>query len=187
MVKKEFLRSILAGVYISLAGVVFLKVGGILGAILFGFGLLGVIQTGSLLYTGRIFWEDDLRTLGGVLGGNILGCFLVGSIVSYSYPELKETAEVIINSRINDNLPAVFMKGSFCGLIMTTAVMGAKEKNWYPLLLGIPVFILSGFYHSVADAFYFMLSPKLDYLMSWIFIVFGNWIGGKLYFLWIAK
>lgn len=119
MVKKEFLRSILAGVYISLAGVVFLKVGGILGAIFFGFGLLGVIQTGSLLYTGRIFWEDNLKTLGMVLGGNVLGCFLIGSIFS---SELKETAEVIINSRINDSLPAVFMKGSFCGLIMTTAV-----------------------------------------------------------------
>lgn len=129
MVRKFFLKSILAGVYISLAGVVFLKIGGILGAILFGFGLLGVIQTESLLYTGRIFWEDDIKNLGMVLGGNILGCFLIGSIVSYSYPELKETAEVIINSRINDNLPAILMKGSFCGLIMTTAVMGAKEKN----------------------------------------------------------
>lgn len=187
MVKEEFLRSILAGIYISLAGIVFLKIGGILGAILFGFGLLGIIQTRCLLYTGRIYWEKNIITLLKILGGNFLGCFLIGSIVYFSYPELKETAEVIINSRINDNIPAIIAKGSFCGLIMTTAVMGTKDKNWYPLLIGIPVFILSGFYHSIADSFYWILSPTPDYLIPWICIVFGNWIGGKLYFLWTVK
>lgn len=184
---KGIRRSILAGIYISLAGLVFLKVGGILGAILFSFGLLGVIHTGSLLYTGRIYWEKNILVLLIILFGNILGCILVGSIVSYIYPELRETAEIIINSRINDTIPAILLKGSFCGLIMTTAVIGSHENNWYPLLIGIPLFILSGFYHSIADAFYFVLSPKLDYLIPWICIVLGNWIGGKLYFLWTVK
>ena len=99
MVTETLKRSILAGVYISLAGMAFLKVGGILGAILFGFGLLGVIQTGSLLYTGRIFFERNLRTLGLVFLGNVLGCYLVSLLT----PEpLHDAAQEIIATIIND-------------------------------------------------------------------------------------
>lgn len=184
MVTETLKRSILAGVYISLAGMAFLKVGGILGAILFGFGLLGVIQTGSLLYTGRIFFERNLWTLGLVFLGNVLGCYLVSLLT----PEpLHDAANEIIATRINDTPLMILGKASFCGLIMTTAVLGARERNYWPLLLGVPFFVLSGFYHSVADCYYFMLTLNRGFLLPWALIIVGNYIGGKLYFLWTAK
>lgn len=181
--KTVALKSILAGVYISLAGLAYLVIGGTVGAVLFAFGLLGVIMSESLLYTGRIYYEKDLRQLALVLLGNVLGCAAVGGLCWVAYPQVHDVAQTIIAKRIDDTLVACLIKGAFCGAVMTTAVMGAKAKNWWPLLLGIPFFILSGFYHSIADAFYFMMAPSVDYLLPWVFIVLGNWIGGKLFFL----
>lgn len=178
--------SVLAGVFISLAGLGYLCIGGALGACLFGVGLLGVIFSGSLLYTGKIYTESSPTRLALILLGNILGCFLFGFLIGQpSFPEASKVAEEIIAARINDTLPALLGKGICCGILMTTAVLGMRKGSPWALLLGIPMFILSGFYHSVADFFYFSMSPDLRYLPSWGFIVLGNYIGGKL--AWIKK
>ena len=186
----EAIKSILAGIFISLAGLAYLKIGGVIGAVLFSFGLLGVIMTDSLLYTGRIYYERFIKPLSQVLLWNVVGCAIFGLMSRASFPELKQTAEEIIATRINDGYLACFLKGSFCGVIMTGAVMGMKEKQPWLLFFGIPMFILSGFYHSVADSFYFFMAPDLWYLPKWCMIVLGNFLGGRLYFLksvWMEK
>lgn len=181
--KDTVTKSILAGAYISLAGLAYLYIGGVLGAVLFGFGLLGVIQCKALLYTGRIYFENDLSTLAIVLISNIVGCAFIGGLCWIAYPELHDAAQAIIAKRVDDSLISCVIKGAFCGVVMSTAVIAGKVHNWWPLLLGIPFFILSGFYHSIADAFYFMMAPDIKYLLPWVFIVFGNWLGGKFFFL----
>ena len=73
---------------------------------------------------------------------------------------------------------------------MTTAVEFARKGKMLPLLLGVPVFILCGFAHSVADAFYFLAVPELysiDLLMVYIAEVLGNFVGCNLYRWVIAK
>ena len=40
-----------------------------------------------------------------------------------------------------------------CGFIVTTSVQFARQEKWLPLLLGIPLFILCGVPHCIADAF----------------------------------
>jgi formate/nitrite transporter FocA (FNT family) len=47
-----FKSAILAGICIALGGAVFLKAGGIIGAVLFSFGLLTVVHYKLKLYTG---------------------------------------------------------------------------------------------------------------------------------------
>ena len=47
-----FWRSILAGICIGLGGAIFLKLGGIIGAVMFAFGLLSVVHFKLPLYTG---------------------------------------------------------------------------------------------------------------------------------------
>lgn len=183
--KKIICKSILSGIFISLAGLGNLILGGIPGAVFFGAGLMGVIATESLLYTGRIYEERKLGTLGIVLGGNIIGCLISGIFSRLSYPDIIQVSSSIISARVEDSLVAIFWKSVCCGLLMTSAVLGMKKSNPWPLLLGIPLFVLSGFYHSVADGFYFFVSPDLRYLSVWILIVLGNYIGGKL--LWIKK
>ena len=47
-----FIRSILAGIYIGLGGAIFIKLGGVIGACMFAFGLLTVVHFKLPLYTG---------------------------------------------------------------------------------------------------------------------------------------
>ena len=54
------------------------------------------------------------------------------------------------------------------------------------LLLGVPVFILCGFAHSIADAFYFLVSPSEQLLQVPVLVVYvsevlGNFVGCNLY------
>ena len=77
-----FIRSILAGICIGLGGAIFLKLGGIIGAIMFAFGLLTVVHFKIPLYTGTagfINIKDKNEYLGMliILIGNIIGCFLL--------------------------------------------------------------------------------------------------------------
>lgn len=57
-----FKRSVLSGVCIGLGGAIFVKLGGIFGAIMFAFGLLTVLQYKLPLYTG-IFNKKRCVTL----------------------------------------------------------------------------------------------------------------------------
>ena len=47
-----FIRSILAGICIGLGGAIFIKLGGVIGACMFAFGLLTVVHFKLPLYTG---------------------------------------------------------------------------------------------------------------------------------------
>ena len=69
---------------------------------------------------------------------------------------------------------------------MTTAVEFARKGKMLTLLLGVPVFILCGFAHSIADAFYFLVSPAEHLLRAevlWVYVaeVLGNFVGCNLY------
>ena len=71
---------------------------------------------------------------------------------------------------------------------MTTAVTFAREKNYLPLLFGVPLFIICGFTHCVADAFYYLCVPvsflkehAVEVLGVYACIVLGNFAGCNLY------
>ena len=156
-----FPLSILAGICISIGCVVNLRVGGVAGAVLFAFGLTTVVYYGLKLYTGTagfIRLKGDWSMLAVVLLGNIVGCFLSAWLISYAQPDCIEPATKILASRLAKGPWACFLLAIGCGFIMTTAVEFARKGKMLPLLLGVPVFILCGFAHSIADAFYFILS-----------------------------
>ena len=157
----ELSTSILAGICISIGCVVNLRVGGVAGAVLFAFGLTTVVYYGLKLYTGTagfIRLKGDWSMLAVVLLGNIVGCFLSAWLISYAQPDCIEPATKILASRLAKGPWACFLLAIGCGFIMTTAVEFARKGKMLPLLLGVPVFILCGFAHSIADAFYFLLS-----------------------------
>ena len=161
LLTKTFPLSILAGICISIGCVVNLRVGGVAGAVLFAFGLTTVVYYGLKLYTGTagfIRLKGDWSMLAVVLLGNIVGCFLSAWLISYAQPDCIEPATKILASRLAKGPWACFLLAIGCGFIMTTAVEFARKGKMLPLLLGVPVFILCGFAHSIADAFYFLLS-----------------------------
>ena len=181
--------AILAGICISIGCVVNLRVGGVAGAVLFAFGLTTVVYYGLKLYTGTagfIRRQGDWSMLVMVLIGNIIGCLLTAWLIGYAQPDCIEPAAKILAGRLAKGPLACFLLAIGCGFIMTTAVEFARKGKMLPLIFGVPVFILCGFAHSIADAFYFLLSPftqlwQTEVLIVYIAEVLGNFVGCNLY------
>lgn len=181
--------AVLAGICISIGCVVNLRVGGVAGAVLFAFGLTTVVYYGLKLYTGTagfIRRKGDWTMLTVVLLGNIIGCLLMAWLISYAQPDCVEPAAKILAGRLAKGPLACFLLAIGCGFIMTTAVEFARKGKMLPLLLGVPVFILCGFAHSIADAFYFLVSPaemlmSTEVLIIYLCEVLGNFVGCNLY------
>ena len=185
--------ALLAGICISIGCIVNLMVGGgISGAILFTFGLITVVHYKYALYTGTAGfineWEDLPILIWYVLLGNIAGCYITSEVSTYAIPELIDKAQVIVQSRANVNELQAFIRAIFCGFLMTTAVKFAREDKWLPLLFAVPVFILAGFYHSIADSYYIMASNITynDTIGPQVFsnygmCILGNFVGCNLY------
>ena len=175
-----FWRSILAGICIGLGGAIFLKLGGVLGAVMFAFGLLTVIHFKLPLYTGtagfiNIKSFNDYITMFIILIGNIIGCYLL-SLLNIQGIDGSQ----VIQSRIDAGYLQCLLNAIGCGLIMTLIVQGGRDKNLLLILFGIPLFILLGFYHSIADAFYTSVSDIeliKNYYLYYIVIVLGNFVG----------
>jgi len=169
--------------------VVNLRVGGVAGAVLFAFGLTTVVYYGLKLYTGTagfIRRQGDWAMLAMVLFGNIIGCLLSAWLISYAQPDCIEPASKILAGRLAKGPLACFLLAIGCGFIMTTAVEFARKGKMLTLLLGVPVFILCGFAHSIADAFYFLVSPSAQLLQTEVLIIYiaevlGNFVGCNLY------
>ena len=189
LLREIFPLAILAGICISIGCVVNLRVGGVAGAVLFAFGLTTVVYYGLKLYTGTagfIRRQGEWMMLLTVLLGNIVGCLLSAWMIAYAQPDCVEPAANILAGRLAKGPWACSLLAVGCGFIMTTAVEFARKGKMLPLLLGVPVFILCGFTHSIADAFYFLVSPR-EVLLSadvlWLYIaeVLGNFVGCNLY------
>ena len=175
-----FIRSILAGICIGLGGAIFIKLGGVIGACMFAFGLLTVVHFKLPLYTGTAGFIElnkskEYEKMIIILFGNILGCILL------SYMNIKGIdGSNIIQSRLDTSYLQCLLNAIGCGLIMTLIVQGGRDKNLLLILFGIPLFILLGFYHSIADAFYMMTTTgelRSTFFGRYWTIVLGNFIG----------
>lgn len=182
--------SFLAGGCIGIAGFGYLAEKSIIGAVLFAFGLLTVVHYGLRLYTGTagFIQKGEVGKLLLILLGNIIGCFAVALMLRCSPMPLQEAAQKILEGR----LAVGAIKGGIlaigCGFIMTTAVTFARKGQNLPLLFGVPLFIMCGFPHCVADAFYYLCVPFsfignnwVDVLTFYVSIVLGNFIGCNFY------
>lgn len=189
--RELFAPSILAGAAISIGCVVFLRVGGVAGAVLFAFGLLTCVHFKLPLYTGTagfVMNRCELGRLFMILAGNIVGCFLMAVAMKSSLADISELAGAVTVKRVALKPWQILILSCMCGFIMTTAVKFARTGSFLPLLFGVPVFILCGFVHSIADAFYILASPvgilRLDTVMviiNYVAAVAGNFVGCNLY------
>ncbi|MCQ2222222.1 MAG: formate/nitrite transporter family protein [Bacteroidaceae bacterium] len=188
---KDIARSsTLSGICIGIAGFGYLAEKSIIGAVLFSFGLLTVVHYGLKLYTGTAGFikKGEVGQLFLILLFNIIGCGLVGLMARCSPMPLQDTAQGILEGRLSIGPLRGAILAIGCGFIMTTAVTFARQGKNLPLLFGVPLFIMCGFPHCVADAFYYLCVPLefiktniMDILIFYISIVFGNFIGCNLY------
>lgn len=195
--------SVFAGIAIGTAGFGFLAsgvqteaYGSLVGAVLFSFGLLTVVGYKLKLYTGTagFILKNEVGSLFLILLGNIIGCFLVSMLARITPLAVQDAAQNILELRLRTGALRCGLLGIGCGFIMTTAVQFARQKQYLPLLFGVPLFIVCGFTHCVADAFYYLCVPvafwkanALHILAVYACIVLGNLVGCNLYRIVLAK
>lgn len=180
--------AIFAGLLIGIAGLVYLRVGGLAGAVLFAFGLLCVMMCGAELFTGKAGYLPyrEWPRLVVMLAANGVGCLAAAVIAMYVANEAVTTnLEAILTTRLAASWHALLVTSAGTGAIMTLAVYGARRGNYLPLLFGVPVFIMCGLPHCVADAFYYGLAlvmGRAEWMMlwSWLWAIVGNYIGCNL-------
>ena len=180
----------MSGICIGIAGFGFLalKSSGdfLAGCVIFAFALISVIAYKLRLYTGLagFFGKTEFGLLIKVLVGNIIGCAIMGTFTRLSPMPLQETAQALLQSRLDLGLVNGGLLAIGCGFIMTTAVTFARKGNNLPMLFGVPLFIVCGFPHCIADAYFYSCAP-LEYwsanlgsiLPFYGVIVAGNFIG----------
>ncbi len=184
--------ALMAGGCIGIAATVYLKVGGVLGAAMFAFGLIVVVAMKLPLFTGQAqhVWSrrgEEYSLLGLMLLLNLGGCFILSALTFT--PEIAEASQAIINARLAKGPLMCGLLSIPCGFIMTAAVRGAGMKNnWLPLLFGVPAFIICGFPHCVADSYYyascgrdFLVANGWSLIAAYLPTVAGNFIGCNLY------
>lgn len=112
---------------------------------------------------------------------NLLFGYLWGAIIGISDPAVHEAAVVKVASW--ELSFGFFVKSIACGMIMFIAVDLYKMGTSLGILIGIPMFILSGFQHCIAN----MITMGAALGFSWtIFVcIIGNWIGSLL--IWMVK
>lgn len=189
--------SILAGIAIGCGAFGFLAsgvqsqaYGQLFGAILFSFGLISVVAYKLSLYTGTAGFikKNELGKLFIILGGNIAGCIIMGLVTRASHLPIHEAAQNVLSLRIERGPLFCGLLGVPCGFMMTTAVTFARRQHYIPLLLAVPLFIVCGFTHCIADAFYYSCVP-FDFLTDHAFqtlcvyvsVVLGNLLGCNLF------
>ena len=187
---RDTLSGVSAGICIALGGSVFLATDNrVVGAVLFSVALLCICMKGYALFTGKVGFlpEEHSKTalqllLAGLLG-NLIGTFLCGLALRLALPAFAETAGKLCRAKLSLAPAAVLVRGAFCGILMYLAVSIWKERGTpLGILFCIPVFILSGFEHSIADMFYFAVSGIVSlkaFGFLWLVII-GNALGAML-------
>ena len=175
-------KSFFAGILIGLGACGYLALGGLPGAIIFAFGLIGVVLSGSLLYTGRagVMKLSETGSLALIWLFNILACILLGLLMASLGGEPVERAQTAVAGRLAQGPWRSFLRAVGCGLIIDIAVwMYRTTKNILPVLFGVPLFIVCGFDHSSADVVYLVAAWKWSPDILWYYpvIVLGNYAG----------
>ncbi len=188
MLRGSLIDGVLAGAMVSIGGAVLLSCDNrVVGAVLFCIALLSICWFGFNLYTGKVGFllADHSRAamtqaFVGLLG-NALGTLLFGLLIAAALPQLREAALTACEKRLTQLPWQTLLRGFFCGMLMYTAVWSFRErKTPLGILFCIPVFVLSGFEHSIADMFYFALAGlfRLQSLWFLLLVVLGNSLGG---------
>lgn len=173
-------KSLFAGILIGLGAYGFLALGGIPGAVIFAFGLIGVVLSGVPLYTGRAGVMNDIGKLTLIWLFNVLGCVLIGLLVLSIGGEPMERARTVVAGRLAQGPWRSFLRAVGCGIIIDIAVwLYRTTKSVLPVIFGVPLFILCGFYHSIADVVYLVAAWTWDPAILWYYpvIVLGNYVG----------
>ena len=177
-------KSTLAGLLISLGATAFLTADNkTVGALLFSIGLTAVILLEANLYTGKIGYVNSkakLISAALILIQNLLVALVCGLIF---YSTKNNICENLWLNKLTKSWHEFLFDSIGCGICIYLSVeLYKKTGSIFVIVLGVLVFILSGFEHCIADIFYLSASMSFD-LKSILYIltaIIGNSIGSLL-------
>lgn len=198
-------KSITSGIMIAMGVFAFLSCDvKYVGAFLFSLGLFCVCEYKLNLFTGMIGYvventkSNGFNTILDLLKAllfNILGIIATCILLSLTAPEdTLDRAVNIVETSVTLSFVQLLIKSIMCGIIMIIAVDRYKScigiGKYIAIFVGIPVFILSGYYHSIAYVGYLTLGVCSGQLSSNVTIskiilvvlvaIIGNGIGSIL-------
>lgn len=180
---KQLIRSILAGISISIGAMIFLALKEVslpFSAIFFTIGLLIILWYKFDLYTGKIGYLEkpkEIKTMLWILFGNVIGCCLMFTV---SGGPLGATAAAVMATKYEIALYEVCVRAFVCGILIYVAVDQFKNHdNKFAPLIAIPAFILAGAEHCIADACYIFAGLAFTWqtVPFMITVIIGNAIG----------
>ena len=187
---KGTVNGLMAGILIAIGGSVFLACDNrVVGALLFTVALLCICYKGYGLFTGKVGFlpeqcdKDNWTVVLTALLGNVIATALCGWVIRCGLPNLGEAAEAVCAAKLTQEWHQAAIRGVFCGILMYLAVSIYRDsKSIAAVLFCVPVFILSGFEHSIADMFYFAAAGIVSLKACgflWI-VILSNAAGGVL-------
>ena len=174
-------KSILAGILIGL-GVLINSQSEYpaLGALLFSFGLLTIIQMQFYLYTGKIGFFTELHEWKFLITVLIFNCIGVAATIglyalgNQNFVSIISAAAAI---KFSKTIITLFINACFCGALIHFAV---KNKVTILTIFAVMIFILIGAEHCIADFPYLLFNFSPISLLKFISIVIGNSLGAIL-------
>lgn len=186
---KTFVLAVLAGIFISLAGILSVivstsidnySIAKILSALVFPVGLILVILMKTELFTGNsllvipllnkdIKCKELLKNWFIVYLGNLFGSLLISLlIINTPLKEIISSSFIkITNTKISLNITESIILGALCNFLVCLAVFlasNAKSISEKVIVIFLPIFtfVALSFEHSVANMSYLSLGYLLD-------------------------
>jgi len=196
---KKFAGALMCGIYISIGATGYLAClnydAPLLGAFIFTAGILLVTAFFGMLFTRVIallaFGEYGFADIITTFFGNALGCILYSLLIRPTRlnEKILEKAAAAAETRFADSLPSLFLLGLFCGFLVACACLTPKSfpdnriASLSLAVMFVAVFIICGFEHIVADAFFFSFYAvnkgfRSEMIPDFFAVAAGNLIGG---------
>lgn len=174
-----FSKSFTAGVLIGFGVIINLNMQPpILGALLFSFGLLTIIQLQLPLYTGKIGYVlKERNELPVILFANIFGISMLIAIYLLAHIDFVNVLRTAADEKFQKTFIQMFVDGILCGALIHFAV---KCKQQIITIMAVIIFILVGAEHCIADFPYLLTVPSGINLVKYIVIILGNSIGAVI-------
>lgn len=188
-----FLKSILAGISISMGGTVFLLCESkIVGALFFTVGLFCVCVFGFALFTGKVCYafengKDYALQLPLIWVGNLIGAVGTAFLERQTRlaPGLMEKASALCQAKLSQSLLSAFILAILCNVLIYVAVEGYRTipheiGKYLAIFFGVTVFVICGFEHCVANMYYFTIGRAWGgtAILYLLVMTAGNVLGG---------
>lgn len=177
------INSIFAGIMVAIGAMVYLKCDfKPIGALLFSIGLLSIFIFKLDLFTGKIGYARSYKHLYKcliVLIGNTIGSLII--------KPMGINSSEIISMKLAQNLNETFFKAILCGILIYVAVESFKRGHIWITLIAVPVFILIGAEHCIADICFAFACSNIptNFFPFIITTIIGNSIGSLIISMWL--